>query len=133
MIKYLWHAVPGVFKVIWNPRYAPVALGLMLASALDCKLYDKIYLGTYHALWHGIIILSPFAYFYYLGKHKRNITVNKTITIKQQPTEHIPQPRYRPQVEGPEKRKDISPPEFYARQASDEVRNAKTIDYIEID
>jgi hypothetical protein len=128
-IKYLWYAVPGVFKVIWNPQHAPTALVLMLISALDVKLYDKLNLGTYHALWHGIIILSPFAYFYYLGKHKRNITVNKTITIKQQPTEPIPQPRpYRPQVEPAERRKDINPPaEFY------EVRNAKTIDYIEID
>jgi hypothetical protein len=122
-----------VFKVIWNPRYAPTALVLMLLSALDCKLYDKIYLGRCNALWHLIVILAPFFYFYYLGKHKRNITVNKTITIKQQPTEPIPQPRYQPQIEEPEKRKDINPPEFYARQANDEVRNAKTIDYIEID
>lgn len=117
--------------MIWNPRYAPTALVLMLLSALDCKLYDKIYLGKYNALWHLIVILAPFFYFYYLGKHKRNITVNKTIVIKQTPiiTEPIPQPQYQPQVEAAERRKDINPPEPYATQTGEDVRNAKTVDY----
>jgi len=109
----------------------------MLISFFDYKLYDKIYLGTYHALWHGIIILSPFAYFYYLGKHKRNITVNKTIVIKQQPiiTEPIPQPRpYQPQIKNTDNnRKEINQPEFWSKQSGDEFRNAKKVNFKEVD
>jgi len=135
-IKYLWYAIPGVFKVIWNPRHAPTALLLMLASALDCKLYDRVYLGTYNTFLHLAIILAPFMYFYYLGKHKRNITVNKTITIKHVPVVHDPinqvQRPNKDRIEEPRFKK-INQQEPFARQAGDEVRNAKTIDYVEID
>jgi len=135
IIKYLWYAIPGVFKVLWNPHHAPVALGLMLASALDCKLYDRIYLGKFNNWLHLIIIFSPFIYFYYLGKHKRQIVVNKTITVNIPPKVVQPvQPLrpYRPQV-NEKPRQNINPPEFYSRQAGEDVRNAKVIDYVEID
>ena len=117
--------------MIWNPRHAPTALVLMLISFFDYKLYDKIYLGTYHALWHGIIILSPFAYFYYLGKHKRSITVNKTITIKHVPVHDPINQVQRPnkdRIEG-SKTKKINQQEPYARHCGFDVRDAKTIDY----
>lgn len=135
-IKYLWYAVPGAFKVIWNPRHAPTALALMLASALDVKLYDKIYLGKYNDWIHLAVILAPFVYFYYIGKHRKDIIVNKTIVIKEKPVHdpiknpiNVNKQRVNPHMW----KKEISQPEFYARQAGDEVRNAKTIDYVEVD
>jgi hypothetical protein len=106
----------------------------MLISALDCKLYDKIYLGKYNDWIHLIIIISPFVYFYYIGKHHKNIVVNKTITVNmpQKIVQPIPQPRpYQPQVREPQAPsfKKINQPEFYARHGGFDVRDAKTIDY----
>jgi len=137
IIKYLWYAVPGAFKVIWNPKHAPTALILMLLSALDCKLYDRVYLGTYNTLLHLAIILAPFIYFYRLGKHKRNIVVNKTIVIKERPIVSDPiQPPInfdKHQVNEPIWKRPINQPESYKRHMSDEFKDAKEVDFKEVD
>ena len=112
---------------MWNPHHAPVALGLMLASFLDYKLYDRLYLGKYSNWLHLVIVLSPFIYFYYLGKHKRTIVVNKTITVNI-PPKVVPtiQPLRQPRPQVSERlRKNINPPEPYTRHMGDDIRNAK--------
>ena len=68
--KYCRHAIKGLVKVLFNPKHAILALPLCLISTLDAKFFVGYTFGgaEYAPIVHLVIILAPFAYFYFLGK-----------------------------------------------------------------
>jgi hypothetical protein len=70
-LHYLRYAIPGVVKVLYNPKYAVTALTVCLLSVVDAKFFYNTYTFNnykYSNYVHLIILLAPFAYFYGLGK-----------------------------------------------------------------
>jgi len=131
IIGYGRHAIPGLIKVLWYPRYAPMALTLMLASAADAK-YGNINFGKYNPEIHLVIMISPLIYFYLLGKHRvsASTTVVKERVIVSDPIKYSPQPTGRRIVNPP--KEYINQPEPHATNQP-EFRHAKEVDYIEIE
>jgi len=68
--KYCRHAIKGFVKVLFNPQNAVIALPICLISVLDAKFFVGYTFGgaEYAPIVHLVIILAPFAYFYFLGK-----------------------------------------------------------------
>jgi len=134
LINYLIHAGLGVFKVLWHPHHAPTALTVMLASFLDAKYGGEFYFGQYSDLIHLSILLSPFIYFYRIGKTKY---VVKEIIIKERPIVSNP---IKPPVRFDKqqikefifRKKRINQPESYTRHMGDEFKDAKEVNYREI-
>jgi len=69
-IEYFVNAGKGFVKVLFNPKHAIIALPICLISPLDAKFFVGYTFGgvEYAPIVHLVIILAPFAYFYFLGK-----------------------------------------------------------------
>jgi len=69
-IEYFVNAAKGFVKVLFNPKHAIIALPICLISPLDAKFFVGYTFGgaEYAPIVHLVIILAPFAYFYFLGK-----------------------------------------------------------------
>jgi len=69
-IEYFVNVGKGFVKVLFNPKHAIIALPVCLISPLDAKFFVGYTFGgaEYAPIVHLVIILAPFAYFYFLGK-----------------------------------------------------------------
>jgi hypothetical protein len=84
IIAYFKNAIKGFVKVLCNPRNAIIALPICLISPLDAKFFVGYTFGgaEYAPYVHLVIILSPFIYFYFLGKVDIVIVPEERFKIK---------------------------------------------------
>ena len=99
--NYCRYAIKGLIKVLFNPKHAIIALPICLISALDAKFFVGYTFGgaEYAPIIHLVIILAPFAYFYFLGKvdivivpEEQKIKIEKPSRTKKKISEIINQP-----------------------------------------